>query len=291
MKLEQTPNQSLAAEFAQFVKGFQQTTPPTRRAVTSSPFGKLTDQAVAKAWDETGQHYPSVETPETFAITMLVLLDHLKKPRGKERWLSVGSGPGLYEMFLAKLFPEVTIESVDQSAGMIDVQKQFLTTQPKKIRDRVSTHVAGMCQLDDPDNSFDRIFAINCLQWVIDWRVGLDNLGRMLSKRPGSPIYLVVAGASYINDGVRHYISVDLEEDSLDEQLRKLQLQPTHRGNLIAEVGQFGKPASRFYTVGKRVAGKIPLQPAIYSNYEITTDIRDDVEVIPTPDRKSVLPG
>ncbi len=149
-----------------------------------------------ETWDAQSDIWALIETMPTYYITMLTLLEKIQIPRDKHlRLVSIGTGPGLYETFLGKLFGQKGIGGVttcvDFSKGMTDMHKFILSLQQQPIRN-VEPITANMAQLPLPDKSADVVLCNNSLQWCPDWRKAIAEMARILDPSRNPFAFFVV---------------------------------------------------------------------------------------------------
>lgn len=149
-----------------------------------------------ETWDAQSNIWALIETMPTYYITMLTLLEKIQIPVDKHlRLVSIGTGPGLYETFLGKLFGQRGIGGVttcvDFSTGMTNMHKYILSLQQPPIRN-VEPITANMAQLPLPDASADVVLCNNSLQWCPEWRKAIAEMARVLDPSRNPFLYLVI---------------------------------------------------------------------------------------------------
>jgi SAM-dependent methyltransferase len=149
-----------------------------------------------ETWDAQSDIWAIIETMPTYYLTMLTFLEKIQIPADKHlRMVSIGTGPGLYETFLGKLFGQKgiggVITCVDFSTGMTDMHKFILSSQQSPIRN-VEPITANMAQLPLPDKSADVVLCNNSLQWCMDWRKAIKEMARILDPSRNPMAYFVI---------------------------------------------------------------------------------------------------
>lgn len=201
------------------------------------------DDWVRQAFDKYGKDYIEQEPTEALGMTMYMLLENLRAPKGRERWLSLGSGPGLYEIFLASRIPGVTITSVDISAEQLDVQAQLIDrfTKPQdRVKERLTLVRGSMDDLSQVGEGFNQIFCINALHWCQDWKRATAEIGRVLSPAEGSRVYVVLGSASMVDTTGKRPIRDAINTDMIINEFESLGLKTVSLGHVNLTRGQLG---------------------------------------------------
>jgi tRNA1(Val) A37 N6-methylase TrmN6 len=115
-----------------------------------------------ECWDECVNYWPAAETPVNYALTMMTLHSIVRRMEGAKRILSLGSGPGLYETFLAKKFPQTTITSVDVSKKMSEQHRKYVIAHASNQVVDCGT----MVELPYDSGYFSIAICNNAIQWV-----------------------------------------------------------------------------------------------------------------------------
>lgn len=155
-------------------------------------------------WNERAEDWAVVETPANYAITMQTLIEFLRvnPQKRKETFLSLGSGPGLYETFLGSCLqavPEsshVKILCVDYAERMTQLHKKVLrnvrTAEGEKLTNVVPI-TDNMMHLSSIDAGvIDQIICNNALQWAVDWRAAIAEMQRVISSKGSGWLYLFI---------------------------------------------------------------------------------------------------
>lgn len=220
-------------------------------------------------WDRQAKDWAVIETPLNYAITMATLMEHLKiddRVR-RETILSLGSGPGLYETFLASCLAglpsseHVTVVAVDYAPRMTQMHKQLLA----KLRlpdGRKLTNIRPVT--DDMKNlssfdagSVDQIICNNALQWVHDWRSVIAEMARVIKPEGLGWVYLFVhRHAMAIGDVQTGNPLIEVPEVPLDELLDELEakrFQVRHMRQFTGQrgTGQGGGRTNRVFVLAK----------------------------------------
>jgi len=215
----------------------------------------FSEDGVRDFWDRNTHSYISIETPAALGLTMFALLESIPIPTSPQRWLSLGSGPGFYEIFLAKTQPNLSITSVDLSPKFINMQRKTIEKEAEtdpQIRDRITPIVGSMNNLQSGDgNKFDRIFCINAFHWNTDWKRAVTNICQALSGANDSSVFITLGKVPFSSPDGRSLFSAPYLEEVLDEFASK-GLGTKTFGRLVMERGQSGEPESRYYAVFQR---------------------------------------
>jgi SAM-dependent methyltransferase len=154
-----------------------------------------------KLWDTSASLWPAVESIGNYKVTMISILEHFSKiefPKQPIKILSLGSGPGLYEIFLAWVLSEhgvsFRLHSIDFSQQMICLQEKILGHDaklgkvfPRKIRDKILPKQGDMTDLPEHfTGNFDCVIVNNSLQWVVNWQKAVAEIARVI--KPNSSI-------------------------------------------------------------------------------------------------------
>ncbi len=148
------------------------------------------------AWDVQSNIWALIETPQTYYLTMMTLLEKLIPPPDNHiRLVSLGSGSGLYETFLGRYFDRKGIGGMitcfDFSSGMTATHDFVLSLQPSRPYN-VAPKTADMANIPLPDKSADAVLCNNSLQWCLNWRKAIAEMARILDPERGPVLYLFV---------------------------------------------------------------------------------------------------
>ncbi|MBM3191214.1 MAG: class I SAM-dependent methyltransferase [Chlamydiae bacterium] len=171
----------------------------------------LSPKDILKAmWNARAHDWAVVESPMTYAITFQTLMEHLKMPTEKktgrvlkQSFLSLGSGPGLYETFMAALLhlggvKDVKIACLDTAKEMTGIHKRILadaymptpgSATVTKIKN-VEPVTGDMMSLNFKSGSIDQIICNNALQWSLDWKKAVSEMARVINPKGAGWLYL-----------------------------------------------------------------------------------------------------
>ena len=256
MDLERRHQNSLG-RFVDFVSVHQQGPSPNRIFSVDMEGPDSLEARIKSAWDEYGEDYLRAETVGTHIATMAAILLNVQEPEKWERWLSLGSGPGLYEAFLAQSLRRIKIDSLDLSSVLLRKQKEildWLAAREGRVARRVSPVNGSMIDLPLSDGIYNQILNINSLQWATDWRKAISEMNRVLSPEDKARVFVVGASAPRINKEGRMIGSLadDLDTDTLLDELENYGLMTKVMGYLKIDRAQLGIPTVRFYCLSER---------------------------------------
>lgn len=154
------------------------------------------EQFLKDGWRAQADHWALIETLQTYYLTMLTLFEKLVIPEDRHLMItSLGSGPGLYETFLAKWMNRHgiggQITCVDFAAEMTEVQKFVISRVSPPLRN-IDVITADMSRIPLPSRSQDAIFCNNSLQWCMNWRKAIKQMARVLNPERPAWAYIVV---------------------------------------------------------------------------------------------------
>jgi ubiquinone/menaquinone biosynthesis C-methylase UbiE len=216
-----------------------------------TPTDGLDRVSLQKGWDKAAQVWPAIESPDNYFVTMYTLLEHLRQGKKKEKWLSLGAGPALYEIWLSQMVG-IHFHVTDFSPEMIELSKKIMKGTKalgisQKTAGKIIHFVMPMEKLEFSDNSFDQILSINALQWVPEWRQAIKEIRRVIKTTGLGNLYLV-ANTKAIRikspDGTENNIS-DLNTESIFDELEKNQFDLIFSRTMLVRDGQLGAMASR----------------------------------------------
>ncbi len=120
-----TDPRRLVYAYERFVKGIQKAPIPKHEPVV------FEREALRRQFDRTSKITPSADLLSKFVIDLLArkMVEGKISIKPNSRILSVGSGTGLHEVFLAKLCPEGKVVGVDFSIGMNRTAKGLATIE------------------------------------------------------------------------------------------------------------------------------------------------------------------
>lgn len=234
----------------------------------SVPEGAAPGEVMQKLWDNRAHDWAVVESPANYLMTMRTLLEFFKlnnKVR-KERIVSLGCGPGLYEIFLAHLFhrtfgkaKEVRIVCTDFSPEMTNQQRRVLDLSAELFGQRVMnvrTVTENMMRLSFPSGTVDQIICVNSLQWVPDWQQVLEEMRRVLNPKSLGWVYLLVhlhPMSVFLPSGETLFKFGDFTIPELLDALeaRHFQIHSTRQIQGRAGTGQAGLPTQRYFVLAR----------------------------------------
>ncbi len=109
-----------------------------------------------------------------------VLKRVLAKGIGKGTALDVGTGPGVFPIFLSKAFPEIRFRGIDLSAVMIEIARK--NAAEEGLGDRIDFEVGSAYSLPCEDHSVDLLLCINTLHHLDRPDVFFDEAVRSLRQ-------------------------------------------------------------------------------------------------------------
>jgi ubiquinone/menaquinone biosynthesis C-methylase UbiE len=90
-----------------------------------------------------------------------VLKRVLTKGIGQGRAIDVGTGPGIFPIFISKAIPEIQFKCIDLSSVMIDLAKR--NAKEERLTDQIEFEVGSAYSLPVEDHSLDLVLCINTL--------------------------------------------------------------------------------------------------------------------------------
>lgn len=257
-------DQSTSAKITQLFSSFVQTivTEPTlvanaRESVSLfiNDDDRSPENLVKRLWGEKASEFAALETPFNYLATMQTLLDFipLKAKHVNHTWLSLGSGPGVYETFLGmwmnkKLnFKNNRIICVDNAPEMVEQHKriiQFAQNTQKVSLANVQPIVDDMTRLQTiPSDTIEHIICNNSLQWVSDWQSVIAQMHRVMKQSKTGHLYLFVhlhpMSIRGVDEETQDVINVTLgnfDQSELFDALEAHQFE-VKRGRLIGAKG------------------------------------------------------
>lgn len=164
----------------------------------------VSDEVILREmWSERAKDWAVIESALNYAITMQTLMEFFQvdSRRRYQTILSLASGPGLYETFLGALlqrFPNssgVSIICVDYALEMTrrhkEILRQLRTPAGDMIR-AVCPVTGDMMNLEFPSGAVDQIICNNSLQWCMDWKKAIAEMGRVMRPEGLGWVYLFV---------------------------------------------------------------------------------------------------
>ena len=225
-------------------------------------------------WNARAHDWAVIESPLAYAVTFQTIMEHLKVkgPGKKETFLSLGSGPGLYETYMAALLrmsgvKDVKIICLDAAKEMTQRHKQILadaylqvqgTMTVTKIKN-VEPVTGDMMSLNFKSGSIDQIMCNNALQWSLDWKKAISEMARVMNPKGLGWLYLVVHThpmTVWTGEGVPFMqlgkFTVPELFDFLEEKNFLLHHMRQIKGRM--GTGQMGKDINRVFVLAQYVA-------------------------------------
>ena len=207
-----------------------------------------------------------IETPVNSAATMQTLLEFFRVSRKPENILSLGSGPGLYEIYLAYLFQH----SVDVAKGIHIIATDYSKDMVLRSRDVISkvrvadsagelhklknieVQLANMCDLRFASGTMNQIICNNSLQWAGDWRKAISEMARVMDPKGLGWLYLIVHTHPmrvYDGGGRIMFEFGNFEIPELLDEMESKGFCPTHLRQILGTpgTGQSGTMTSRVF--------------------------------------------
>ena len=158
---------------------------------------KMTDDGLLSQWNWQARLWPINESRSNYRIIMQTLSENVRFGPGarREKVLSLGAGPGLYETFLAGLLSPMSMICTDYAEGMVEMANRIKNLATFFFRQQVRMQVQkeDMTSLSFSSGSIDKIICNNSLQWVPRWRQAIAEMARVI-KKDGGILYLIING-------------------------------------------------------------------------------------------------
>lgn len=216
--------------------------------ISGSPF-----EEVASIWNKLGQDYLHMETVDAMAATMYLLqkngIDQVGS--GQTNWLSMGSGPGLYEMYLSKQLNRVQIDNLDISIQQLNASKFITNSLADKSTERIRTLNASMDAIPVASDYYNRILILNSLHWCASWGKAISEIGRVLNKKTGR-VYAVLGSASILTNEGKTRLNQDLNSYSLIDCFEHNGFVTKHIVQMGILNGQHGLSTERLFGIFER---------------------------------------
>ncbi len=242
-------------QFGDFVAAVKRKVPSSLKMSEMPSFAigdRGIEERLREVWDKYGESYILEEPLAAYATTMYMLLNNMNGVEEGEQWLSLGSGPGIYEIFLAQKMARLKIVSLDLSPEQIKIQKKLLRAVARDnpvLESRVQPTVGSMTDLSGVGKDFKQVMCINALHWSPQWRRVVAEINGVLSPVEGARVYMVAGSTKFVGGGAA--FAPDLTTDTIIEEFEKHGLKVTACGTLHIP-GQFGLFTPRFYSVFER---------------------------------------
>ncbi len=156
------------------------------------------------AWTERAKDWVGVESPVIYRVTIETLLEFFRVRGAPEKILSLGSGPGLYEIFLASVTRDLPdgrhsrFICSDYAEGMVKKCQELLGVLTFKddlgfsLLNNVTAQVEDMTALSFADGTIGQIICNNSLQWTSDWKKAVAEMRRVLDPNGIGFLYLFI---------------------------------------------------------------------------------------------------
>ena len=237
-------------KFIEFVRDIKSKFPSQDSSLTASLF----PESIASLWNRLGKNYLHQESIDALAATMYLLQEQgVNQVSGnKNKWLSIGSGPGLYELFLVKQLNRVKIDSLDISMEQLRVGKQIINPLAADNSKRINLINASMSEIPLASGKYDRVLVLNSLHWSADWKKAVSEVGRVLNPKNGSRVYAVIGSAAIVTKNGKTSPAKDLNTDTLIDEFEANGLMAKHLITMNILNGQLNMPTSRMFAVFER---------------------------------------
>lgn len=218
------------------------------------------EAAVKQSWEALSPYWITTESPMTYFATFTTLIQRMSSPHGTvpPRCLSLGSGPGMYEIYLANLFRnKINFITSDYSEEMINQSKKYAeylgcTHLEHKVFD--------MKDIPFSSKSLDMVIVNNSLQWSFNQEDAIKEVSRVLKYDCSAYFVIHMHNMVFMHqdDGedmrhMRHIESVPIL-DVLEEN--KLRIQFTRV--MASSHGQAGGVSNRMFVEVRKERGKFP---------------------------------
>jgi ubiquinone/menaquinone biosynthesis C-methylase UbiE len=154
----------------------------------------LPENFIEKLWDHQATWWANAETFATYFTDICILDQWFKRTESKKNILSIGCGPGLYELFIEQAISNTFdhFYTTDFSPSMIQEAKRNQKKSNKLYsrNSRLEYKVCDMKSLPFPDKSMDIVFSNKALHWSLKKRDAIMEMSRVL--KPGGACMLIV---------------------------------------------------------------------------------------------------
>jgi len=223
------------------------------------------ERLLSMTWNVSASTWAGVEKNSTYTQTMAVLIERLLKltdiSNRKLRILSLGSGPGLYEIFLAYWLRSIgrnaRMYSLDYSEGMVAFQNGLLSSDLRidgvrvsALKEAVTPVLGNMEDLRKFYGGMDIVFCNNALQWVADWRAAVREMQLALNENgPRTLVVVIHPNAMVVHVGDKLIERELITEEALFDELEKHRIQPVFQRYMIGNegTGQAGGRLNRMF--------------------------------------------
>ena len=149
---------------------------------------------IKKIWEKQASGWAQTETLPNYFINMALIMTWLKKAESTKDMLSVGSGPGLYEIFIEQELKDKVgnFYCTDVSPKMLGQVRDNQRKAKMAFREKsnLKLEVCGIESLPFKDESMDVIIGNKVLHWSTKKRDAVEEMNRVL--KPGGLLMLVI---------------------------------------------------------------------------------------------------
>jgi ubiquinone/menaquinone biosynthesis C-methylase UbiE len=138
--------------------------------------GIIEDSELARYYSTMAKRYMNIPCQR-----VLKRVQAKKIERGKA--LDIGTGPGIFPLFLAKSLPALEFKGIDLSTAMINIARK--NAAEEGIADRVSFDVASAYSLPFEDRSMDLVLSMNALHHLDSPVLFFNEVARVLKEDGG----------------------------------------------------------------------------------------------------------
>jgi len=223
---------------------------------------------VRAMWNTKSLDHALVESPFNYLGTMATLIENLQvNPRKRrETFLSLGSGPGLYEVYLGAVIQSVygpgrvTIKCTDVAPRMRTAFKKVLrAARPILYIDvkNVVYEVDDMTRLATvKDRSVDGVICNNALQWVPEWKKALVRIERVMDPAGLGWLHLFIHPhpmTAVTAEGRKMFTIGEIGHEELFDELeaRRFRISRTRQFAGAKGTGQLGQATNRLYVLAQ----------------------------------------
>ncbi len=213
-------------------------------------------------WNYLSSRWMGFEAPANYILTMAALSEMFQPdPKKPELVVSLGSGPGLYELFLAWLAKvqdcRTTLVCVDYAEGFCKIAAEVadvarLSASGGRI-ENFHTICGDMASTALKSASADHVICNNAIQWAADWKLVVTEMMRILNPYGAGKLYFCCGvGRGGITSNTdkqqRLYMTHCMYPSELLDELEKngCQIQTFARYYGNEGMGQMGQFALRY---------------------------------------------
>ncbi len=148
-------------------------------------FNTAPDNDMVPYQDRVAKVYGAYEAMQFQLLTLVHLATNIQVT-SKAHIVSLGSGPGSYELWTLRSAAGLTATLVDHSPEMLARARQI--ADKLGIGDRIETLVADAANSGVADASADMVLCINAMHWSTGWRMWIREIARV--AKPGAAVFL-----------------------------------------------------------------------------------------------------